>query len=818
MSLPHRWLHTLDPDQLKALDLLQSQPHLLLSVNEQEKQLELITAWAIEQALAGKKAYLVIGSPEQRNQLHRRFQDLDLSAIVYLKNEAGYYPAIQLARKRLPDEKEVKSQQFAMSAASQEMKQWQEKYEVLQTRVFDTMTWQDIADRLAAHPLSGNPNILSLKLNPTEFERTAEEYKMIRSKLSNYVKLCKLNHPWFDQLQELNISHLKKYALETIKKEVTAHLSQNTETGERLIREGEILLLDYIQHSKQSLQAILKKSYHEISTLLFKIENYQQFLGPEFSMETSLGNFTLKLKSNFTRASKDLIKARRWVKSAYINLLTNLEILEAYLPVESLQPAETLSMDAITAHLNRLSRELQDCERKMQARINEQIKRLNSKNLPSGHPLQGRIGEWEKQLFEWKRQIDESEFLDLGKEVNALSVRKKLGIVTEIVRQLREMRRACAKLEDFFFWRSFEDNIPENARKVIAALEFEEHHKWLDLFDQWYFMSTLDQHTLAEMPDSGSYLEVPEQIASSGLKAIVQYLKLETQSQRYAFLHSGAQDARSVMKLIRKKDESGTIQAIEFLEPDQRMQLFPIQIIGPELFTRKYGTDYTNPEAAVLYVLDEAHIEVGNQLASTTRKGTCHIISSPGVAHRLLQTSQSTRKVQFTFMRIQSADLSDSAYTLANVSSSEKLNFYKRVASMLEPVYENMTIYNTKFVQVISFLGPKLDAWLLDELPFPYKIHEEGMNPTSAFLVECLLDQKKPLLILVRDGLFSPGAHGSVRWQNMVMKRCAEVGFPIHNSWTVDWMNHGGRQMGGVKSFILKHVPDYISQEHMKSA
>jgi hypothetical protein len=270
--------------------------------------------------------------------------------------------------------------------------------------------------------------------------------------------------------------------------------------------------------------------------------------------------------------------------------------------------------------------------------------------------------------------------------------------------------------------------------------------------------------------------------------------------------------------LIRKRDEDGAIQAIGQLEPDQKLELFPIQIISPEQFTRTYGADYTNGKAEVLYLITDESIETGTQLASTSRKSPCRMIASTGPAHRILQSSQAARKVQFSYKRIQSGDLSAQSMTLGNVTSSEKLNFFKQIAALMEPLYGSMTIYNTKHVQLASFLGPKLDTWLLDELSFPYKLHEEGMHPTSGFLVECLLDQKKPILLLLRDGLFSPEDHRAVLWQNYVMRECNRIGFPIHNSWTTDWMNRGKLEMEKVKAFILEHLPEYASQEQMKSA
>ena len=811
------WLWTLDPDQLKVLDLLQSTHHVIAPVHHHQKQDELMVAWAIEKLLAHQQVFLIIGDAEQQKRIYTAFQNLDLASIIYLKNQTYYLPALQLARKKAGDDLDMKSQQFSLATAQQEMKNWGSKYALLNQPVFESLTWRNLADRLASHPLSGIPNILQLKLDPTDFERNAEEYKMIRAKLSNYIKICKLNHPWFDQLEDLNISHLKQFSLDVIKKEVIEGFAKFTFDGEEIIRSGEILLLDFIKHSKQTLQNLLKESHQKIESLLFKIENYNKLLGPEFSLETSLNNFTIKLKSNFTRSSKDLIKARRLVKSAYMDTLTDLEVLESYLPPESLEPAHTVSMEAIKMHLQEISVQIKDCERKMQARINEQIKRLNSKNMSPEHPLRQSISSWEQQLGKWSNEISQAKFFNIQKEVNALSVQKKLNVVSDIVRQLREMKRASEKLEDFIFWKSFESNIPVQCRKVIAALEFEKHDRWLDLFDQWYFFSLLEQNALAEMPNGAETTDLPAQLAVSATKSLIQYLKLKTQTVRHQQLKSVEVWAKNAQSMIRKKDDLGLQLQIEQMGMEARTSLFPVQIVGPQSFTRTFGAECKIENVKVLYSLDQSTIEIGSQLASTTLQQACHVIAPPAVAQRMVQTSMSTRKNTFKVVQVKTGKL-EYLKSIQSISNSEKLNYFKEIASLFEPFMDDLAIYNTRFVQIFSFLGPKLDSWILDEIELPYKIHNEGLAPNVGFIVECLLDHKKPIIMLTRDGLLSGNKHESAIWQTQVIEQLKQIGLAIHQSWSVEWMNQGKQTLEHLKDFIHHQIPNRQKTERSKSA
>lgn len=804
MNTHINWLWRLDRAQIQVLSYLQNEPNVIADIDTPEKQDQVIRAWAIHQLLNDKKVILVVSDPEQQKRIYELLNAIELASTTFLKNQIAYMPALQLAKKKPGHVQEIKNAQFALSTASQVKSKWDQQYALLYKHVFEGLTWIDLADRLAAHPYNGFPNALHLKLKPSDFVRTADEYKMIRKKLSNFIKLHKLNHPWFEQLSDLNISMLKERSLEQVKTEIQESLHKSTVEGEELIRSGEVLLLDFIQYSKLTLQKELKSNFQKVDHLLFKMRNYEKLLGPEFFLETSLNNIATRLKSNFERTSRDLIKARRWVKSAYLDILSDLNGIRAYLPSDSLEQVELLHMDLIRDHALRLAQQIQDCELSVQNRINENMKRLNSKNMGSDHPLLSRFSEWESQLDNWTMTVNNSQLFMTPREVNALSVEKKISMTASIVRDMREIKRASEKIEDFIFWKSFEDQIPENCQKVIDALEFEKKDRWLDLFDQWYFKSTLDQNALVDPPGVDS-VEQFNQLKLNNLKSVAHAIKHKLQAERYDALRQPSAWKKQIHSLLKKKDELGLQLAIQDLAIKDRRSLFPIQIVSPQSFAREFGVEVKESEVEVLFCLSQQNIELGSQLASTTRSTNCHVICDRRSADRMIRTSEVTRKIQFKQVSAQGAKMRP-LRPLKQIPSSEKLNSYKELAQMMSPVLDELHIYNTRHVQIFSFLGPKLDAFILDELALQYKLHDQGLDPGEDFVVECLLD-RKPIIILYRDGILTPTSPNSMTWQNELIDLFEQVGITMHESWTTDWIDHGREILQEINLLIQGFVP-----------
>ena len=106
-------------------------------------------------------------------------------------------------------------------------------------------------------------------------------------------------------------------------------------------------------------------------------------------------------------------------------------------------------------------------------------------------------------------------------------------------------------------------------------------------------------------------------------------------------------------------------------------------------------------------------------------------------------------------MRYQSEELDMppmmTEFRLGQNRNSAALKYLANIARQFAPFLSSTCIYSAHRVNVISFLGADLDRMVLDQLPMPYKISEQSLNPDENFLIESLLEPNKPFVLLMRD-------------------------------------------------------------------
>ena len=99
-----------------------------------------------------------------------------------------------------------------------------------------------------------------------------------------------------------------------------------------------------------------------------------------------------------------------------------------------------------------------------------------------------------------------------------------------------------------------------------------------------------------------------------------------------------------------------------------------------------------------------------------------------------------------------------------------------------------LKVYNARGIQIFSFLGDRLDQVLMQRLGMPYKmVGEHGLS--TQLLVECFLDRRKPIMLLLRDNKIGNDFKGYLPWHLRTIEQLKACGVRIANLWSVDLKN-----------------------------
>ena len=79
----------------------------------------------------------------------------------------------------------------------------------------------------------------------------------------------------------------------------------------------------------------------------------------------------------------------------------------------------------------------------------------------------------------------------------------------------------------------------------------------------------------------------------------------------------------------------------------------------------------------------------------------------------------------------------------------------------------------------------------------PYKIAGENSNDMR-HITEALLDSKKPIVILTRDGIMAHDLAENLFWQQDVLQKIEFCGIPVYNIWSTQLKKNGISDMNDI--------------------
>ena len=134
-------------------------------------------------------------------------------------------------------------------------------------------------------------------------------------------------------------------------------------------------------------------------------------------------------------------------------------------------------------------------------------------------------------------------------------------------------------------------------------------------------------------------------------------------------------------------------------------------------------------------------------------------------------------------------------FTWNNLPSSEKLKHLNSLACQFLPYMSELKIYNGRDLQIFSFIGDICDNYVMEGLKMPFKIVGKDNVIEMRDITEALLDSKKPIVILTRDGIMAHDLCENLFWQQNILQDIESCGINNYHTWTTQLRKNGIQEM-----------------------
>jgi hypothetical protein len=756
----------LAPDQKAALEIAGVAARTWISGSDLQKRLEILAALCWNAALHGRTTLVCI-TPELRAAILEILRSTGLSGLVF--DMAGHAdPAVigafQVARKKRPSDATHQQAEVAM----QEYIRWQtaldQRYLSMDKVLFGELTWKEIVDQRSNTPGSAYQHFLSASVHD-RFDLSHKEYWHLRGRIKSFSRLRTLRTASFDTLDVLNPA-LFDDPDASLKDKLVDQLQSIVDTGREVLCVAADAIHAYRQDVTSDHQGRQNEITGRIQHIMQLIAAGETRFGQRFYDESTLTNVWQGIVRGAREEVQHLHVTRNEIRSAFIDFHNYLqESSDPHLDDVAAFMPDPLTVDAIKATCGEINALLEDWTRRVDAHAAEHRKRINAQNISRGEDLRALLRNAETRIEEFVTLLNTTCLLRTAPEINALSLEKKAAAIETTVRLCLRLLNSAPDIDAYTLWTNFWTAQNARTKAILKCLDLMEDSDLVQAFDSWYFGLVL-----AQIPDHGIVSE-RDRIQDihpqhSDLRAALEgHMRAMTQARRHAKLRQIASLQTSLMQSIAKSQLNSFSEELRILPAKDLTELFPVI-----LCTQEQISEYGYYCDALIVCADE---------------GSDHKVFA-AQARRCVMLTQSPPRVpgeQWVCANLY-IDAIAQRYDWQAVPTSERLPFIESLASQFAGFLKGMRIYNTRDIQIMSFLGDRIDHGMLQHLGLPYKeVGEEGMHP--GHIVECFLDRKKPIVLLIRDNKLGVEYSGCLRWHHATIDTLRACGVHVCNFWTL---------------------------------
>lgn len=762
-------LYPLDPCQMEALESWHAGSAFRISSAYAQKLIETILACIGESLYHGKKLRIQCADDTLIPLLEKALNEKGLIQLCWKDGKPmadDWASSLILARNKSVDHTLVQQQRAYFTGLSLKRENlWKEIGEP-QTIIFGEHSWLQVLARSIF--LEGNEDkaLLTVRLSGTDFEWVPSEFWMTRGRVESFNKLSDLKHADSSVLRLLNLKVLEGQPMDEVKQSVSKMLSDFKEAGQAILL-GYARVIDNYREERQNLY------YSEIDSLRAltgdlrnAISQASEVFGEIFLHESSFGSLSHQIRKQFSKSAKELMQARSTIKQKFMLLSRKMQegIIRELCP--DWTDPELLTMETIQEKLNWIEGALPKCHTRVESLLKEQQKRLNANNIQDAHPLLKEIRTFEQSIEKYIREFNESGLFHKPIEINALSLSRKSKVVETLILQCRELRDGLDRLEEFLFWHNFWDKLPENTKLLLKTLEIFEPAKRLQVFDSWYISKLLQKLHRSSFISGNEEMDNYLAEVAEVQKGFSSFLKLMWQGQRHEFLNEIKTLEKEFTRALSRNQLQEMLSHLQFLPTDRVSRLFPVRISHKMPVP---GEENAFDGEIFIHSVN-AESEQAFTLTFFPQKAKDGIRKEPA-RHFSLEVPQC---------------LPD--FDWSKLSLSNRLHKIKQLSAQFLPFASEVEVYHASKLQIFSFLGQGFDKAILDALGLPFKQMIDKADDNAQQITEALLDNRKPIFILYRDGILGNQRLGALPWQRSTIDLLSSVGLNPLNTWSCNWL------------------------------
>jgi hypothetical protein len=782
-AIPTDMFFLLDPDQRKALDLGISAEHAWIYGEDQTKRLQVLAQLIIHNVFEGSTT-LICANHETEEQLTQLLDSIGLdSAFFHLRKpiSKGAIAGLQIARKKGSKEETVHQATLALSQYNTWKEKLSGKYSAINRQVFGDFKWKQLVDKVAIGPDHTYKSLLAASLPASAFDLALKEYWHLRGRIKTLQRLRVLRTPAFDLLNDLHSDVFNHVDEDDLRSKIVSTLLEVVVRGRKLLgRIGE-LVHSYRRDVSGERHFILHQLRSEADRIEELLENGISQFGNDFILESTFNEISGRLKRSLSRSSREMHLKRDEVLHAYDSLICDL----------SSSPFETedghawvtsRSLEQMRDNLGVLRNYLSDKAREIDSYAITNKRRLNARNITGNLDLQNVIQKLEGEIDTFASWVNNEHILQNHIEVNALSLEKCSLVVKEAVLKCKRLSDAMVDFEAYYLWRRFWTQLPENAHILLESLDILDDEDQVQAFDSWYFENILDQ-----IPDSHIVTGAPPSEERKNhlgdLRSVVlNHIKIELNRQRHMTMREFKHKMKGLLNALSSSKINSTSDELHVLPAQSLSKLFPIVFCTPGQL-RDYGYYFDT-----LLISDDTGGDFQSFKAQSNR---CILFTNT------IPANVNSLSGELSIQRLRIATLSKT-FTWNKLPSSEKLKYLNSLACQLLPYISELKIYNGRDIQIFSFMGDICDNYVLSELKMPYKIAGKDNSNDMRHITESLLDSKKPIVILTRDGIMAHDLIENLFWQQEVLQKIESCGIAIFNTWSTQLKKNGITEMNDI--------------------
>ena len=786
--LPADILFILDHEQQNAIALTDSDKHVWIHGQNEGKRIQLLIHSIVEHLFSGKTCLIQVPK-DVEDVVCNVLAQLGLSEAVMNLNglpDPAVIGAMKLARK-----KQVRDDARDLAILGiEKYNGWlhaiEGRHRKMDKQVFGDLTWKAVLDKSLTNAADSYRSVLDASLSSHEFDLSQQEYWHLKGRIKTFQRLRVLRTPAFEILDSIADTAFVIPDGQKVKLEIAHKLNEAITRGKDLLKVIGNVIHQYRRDITGSRHTILQSLRNRILDLEEMIETGVRKHGNDLLIESTFNELAGRLKRTMLRRSQELEVLRNEIRRTYDHLIT--AYAEAYASQEHTQPdfPSNAPLEEMPELLQGMLTRIDTWSAQIEAAATTQKRRLNARNIVDGHALGSSLQEVEAEIASYVRWMNTQAILREAIEVNALSLEKSSEVIKSVVLHCMRLRNAMAEFEAYYLWRTFWSKLSSGVKVLMESLDLMEDHEQFEAFDAWYLNNVLDQIPEADMlrsiPDNNEFGNRINDLRA----VVVEHISARLQNERFELLRDLKGKNKRLLQCINNGNQIVLAEELKVVPAQVLARMFPI-VFCSSVHLRDYAYYFDS-----LMVFNRNGADFKAACAQSQR---CVFLSP----HAPALDEKQAQELQSTYLRTPSTD---NPLRINELPASDRLKTCRQLASILSRFGGELNGYNARNIQVLSFMGATIDKQVLEQLQVPYKMIGTDGTISTEQLTEALLDTRKPMVLLTRDGILGYTYKGAMFWQSSLCQFVNTCGVPVINTWSANWKSDAKGQFEQIMHMI----------------